>query len=128
VHKASDNPARVDVLIVTPSTHNVLKQQKDFSQDEIEKIMQGNEIRAVRVDGKRFKFGFHEDVKLSALELLGDGAEEFSLSVKRYGGKPITLSSAAKGGGKMLFVQNSLFRQNCGWKPALDRREAAGVS
>ena len=76
------------MLILTPKIYNVLERQEVPSEDEIEDIMDDDEIRAVRVDGKRFKFKLHEKVKLGDPELLHDGASEFSLETKRYGGSP----------------------------------------
>jgi hypothetical protein len=129
VHEASDNPLRVGVMILTPGIHGVLKHQKVPSEDEIAKIMKGDEIRAARVDGKRLKFGLHEVVNLSAPELLGEGAEDFSLNVKRFGGKPIIFSSAVKGGGKMFFQQEKrLFESyRITWYPAENKKPAEGA-
>ena len=129
VHKASENPFRAGILILTPKIHNVLERQKVPSEDEIEDIMDDDEIRAVRADGKRFKFKLHEKVTLGDPELLGDGASEFSLEVKRYGGKPIIFSSAAKGGGQIHFQQSKrLFHPyRVTWYPAENKKPSQGA-
>ncbi len=128
-HKAAGNPLRTGVLIVTPNIYNVLNYQKVPDEEEIENLMEDDEIRAVRVDGKRFKFKLHENVKLGAPDVLGDGAEEFSLNVKRYGGKPFVFSSAAKGGGKILFEQKGRLFESCRitWYPAENKTPAQGA-
>lgn len=120
IHKTTENPYRVGILILTPKIHNVLERKKVPSEDEIEDIMDDDEIRAVRVDGKRFKFKLHDKVKLGDPELLGDGASEFSLETKRYGGKPIIFSPAADDAGKFLFNQSKrLFHPyRVTWYPA----------
>ncbi len=81
------------------------------------------------MDGERFKIKLHEKVKLSDPELLADGAEEFSLEVKKYGGKPIIFSSAAKGGGKILFAQkNRLFESyRFTWYPTENKKPSEGA-
>ena len=129
VHKASENPMRAGVLVLTPSVYGVLKHRRVPDQNEIEDLMDDDEIRAVRVDGKKFKFKLHEEVKLSDTELLKEGATEYSLGVKRYGGKPITMSSSAKGGGKIFFSQtNRLFEPyRVTWYPTENKKPAQGA-
>lgn len=126
VNKATDNPMRVGVLIFTPTIHYLSILKTVSAQEE---AMEDDEIRAVRVDGKKLKLNLIEDVKLSDSELLGDGAEEFSLEVERYGGKPITMSSSAKGGGVFQFVQKKrLFEQfEVTWYPAENKKPAQGA-
>ena len=129
VHKATENPHRAGILILTPKIHNVLERQVVPSEDEIEDIMDDDEIRAVRVDGKRFKFKLHEKVTLGDPELLQDGASEFSLEVKRYGGKPIIFSPSADNGGNFLFSQSKrLFHPyRVTWYPAENQKPSQGA-
>ena len=129
VHKASENPFRAGILILTPKIYNVLERQKVPSEDEIEDIMDDDEIRAVRADGKRFKFKLHEKVTLGDSDLLGDGASEFSLETKRYGGKAIIFSPAADDGGKFLFSQSKrLFHPyRVTWYPAENQKPSQGA-
>jgi hypothetical protein len=129
VHKVSANPTRVGVLILTPKVHNVLDRETVPGPDEIERIMRQDEIRAVRLDGKRFKLELHEEVKLDDPELLRDGAKEFSLEVKRYGGRPIVFSSADEGFGRIFFRQpKRLFEPyRVSWYPTEDRTPSQGA-
>ncbi|MGB1128454.1 MAG: hypothetical protein ACPG4K_00290, partial [Haloferula sp.] len=129
VHKASENPFRAGILILTPKIYNVLERQVVPSEDEIEDLMDDDEIRAVRVDGKRFKFKLHEKENLGDAGLLGDGASEFSLETKRYGGKPIIFSSSAKGGGQFQFQQGKRLFQpyRVTWYPAENKRPSQGA-
>lgn len=119
-HKATENPTRVGILVMTPAVYNVTEYKKVPSEEEMEKMMKDDEIRAIRVDGKQFKFKLNEQVVLSDEKLLGEGATEFSIESKRYGGKPIRMAAAAKDGGKILFRQSKrLFQMySATWYPA----------
>ena len=119
-HKATENPTRVGILIMMPAIYNVDQYKKMPTEDEIEKMMKGDGVKAVRVDGKSFRFKLHEEVILSDEELLGQGATEFSVETKRYGGKPIRFASASKDGGKLLFKQSKRLYQmfSATWHPA----------
>lgn len=119
-HKATDNPTRVGILIMIPAIYNVDQYKKMPTEDEIEKMMKGDGVKAVRVDGKSFRFKLHEEVILSDEELLGKGATAFSIETKRYGGKPIEFAAASKDGGKLLFRQSKRLYQmfSTTWYPA----------
>lgn len=119
-HKASANPTRVGILILTPSIYQVENFKKIPTEEEIEKMMKDDEIRAVRVDGKSLRFKLHEKVVLSDDKLLGEGASQFSIETKRYGGEPIRFGSVPKDGGKLLFRQSKRLYQMFGatWYPS----------
>ncbi len=127
-HKATENPTRVGILIMTPEIYRVEKMKKVPTADELKKLMKDDEIKAVRVDGKSFKFKLHEEVVLSDEKLLAEGATEFSVESKRYGGNPIRFAAAQKGGGKILFKQSKPLYEifSATWYPAEGKVPAKG--
>lgn len=129
VQKASDVPTRAGVLIVTPIVHGVLQHQKVPSEDEMEEIMEDDEVRVLRADGESSKFNLNEKVTLSDPELMGDGFEEYSIEVKKYGGKPMIISSATKGAGSLLLEQKKrLFESyRMYWYPAENKTASQGA-
>ena len=71
-------------------------------------VVEDSEVsHAVRHDILRVPpLGSFHGLVVVGVEVEGEGegeAEEFSLEVKRYGGKPMVFSSSAKGGGEMFF-------------------------
>lgn len=128
-HKAAEHPVRVGVLILTPAIYQVENYKKVPDEKEIERMMKDDEIRAVRTDGKSFKFELHEQVVLSDEKLLGAGATEFSIKTKRYGGDPIGFTAARKNGGKIEFRQNKRLYQMFAatWYPPEGKAPANGA-
>jgi hypothetical protein len=128
-HQATENPTRVGILIMTPAVYRLEKMKEFPTEDEIKKLMKDDEIKAVRVDGKSFRFKLHEDVILSDEKLLAEGATEFSFESKRYGGKPIRFAAEEKGGGKILFKQSKPLYQmfSATWYPAEGKEPAKGA-
>lgn len=128
-HKASEHPMRVGVLILTPTIYPLENYKKVPDEKEIEKMMKDEEIRAVRTDGKSLKFELHEKVILSDGKLLGDGATEFSINTKRYGGEPISFAAARKDGGRILFRQSKRLYQmySATWYPPEGKAPAKGA-
>lgn len=127
-HKATENPTRVGILVMMPALYKVEEFKKTPTEDEIEKMMKGDGVKAVRVDGKSFKFKLHEEVILSDEKLLGGGATEFSIETKRYGGKPIRFAATQKDGGRILFKQSKRLYQmySATWYPAEGKPPAKG--
>jgi len=127
-HKATENPTRVGILVMMPAIYNVDQFKKIPTEDEIEKMMKDDGVKAVRVDGKSFKFKLHEKVVLSDEELLGKGATQFEIETKRYGGKPVRLAVAEKGTGKILFKQSKRLYQmfSATWYPEEGKAPAKG--
>lgn len=128
-HQAAEHPMRVGVLILTPAIYQVENFKKVPDEKEIEKMMEDDEIRALRTDGKSFKFELHEQVVLSDAKLLGEGATEFSIETKRYGGDPIRFAAARKDGGKIEFRQSKRLYQMFAatWYPPEGKAPANGA-
>lgn len=127
-HKATDHPTRVGILIMMPALYKVEEFKTMPTEDEIEKMMKGDVVKALRVDGKSFKFKLHEEVILSDEKLLAEGATEFSIETKRYGGKPIRMAAVQKDGGRILFKQSKRLYQmfSATWYPAEGKVPAKG--
>lgn len=104
VSTESNNPIRVGVEVVFPDLYRL---QGDITERELKKKMKGDEVRAVRLDGKKFKYDIYEEVSLEDEAVLGKGAIEFSLESQSLADKTISLSLGAPKTGKILFSQKT---------------------
>lgn len=102
VSTESKNPIRVGVEVVFPDLYRL---NEEISERELKKKMKGDEVRAVRLDGKKFKYDIYEEVSLEDEAVLGKGAIEFSLESQNLAKKTINLSLGAPKTGKFLFSQ-----------------------
>lgn len=102
VSTESKNPIRVGVEVVFPDLYRL---QEDISDRDLKKKMKGDEVRALRLDGRKLKFALYEEVSLADDAVLGKGASEFSLESQNLAKKTINLSLGAPKTGKILFEQ-----------------------
>lgn len=100
VSTESKNELRIGVKVAFPDLYRL---KEKLSEDELEEKLDGDEIRATRVDKKRFKFDLHEEVDLADEKVLGKGAIEYSLESKRLADREITLSNAKGSKGVFRF-------------------------
>lgn len=104
VSTESKNELRLGIKVGFPDLYR-LRNKAKMEEDEIEEKMEGDEIRATRIDKKRFKFDVFEKVDLNDEKILGKGALDYSLESKQLGDRKAIISSARGSKGTILFEQ-----------------------
>lgn len=102
VSTESENELRVGIKVAFP---NLYRLREERTERELKEEFDGDEIRATRIDNKRFKLDLQEDVKLSDEAFLKNGAIEYSIESKKLGNKTISLRNGKGSKGKILFEQ-----------------------
>ncbi|MDQ8188710.1 hypothetical protein [Roseibacillus persicicus] len=117
VETESKNPLRAGVEVVIPDLYRI---REEIEERELKKKLKGDEIRAVGIDGKKFKFDLHDEVNLGDEKVLAKGAAEFSVESKNLAKKTISLSSEVAKTGKILFDQRKSLHEGfkATWYPA----------
>lgn len=116
VETESKNPIRAGVEVVFPDLYRI---KEEIEERELKKKMKGDEVRAIGIDGKKFKFDIYEEVNLGDEKVLAKGAAEFSLESQNLANKTIILSSAVPKTGKVFFEQRKSMHEgfNATWYP-----------
>ncbi|MDP0491148.1 MAG: hypothetical protein Q7Q71_08895 [Verrucomicrobiota bacterium JB023] len=104
VKKPEGKEARLGIEVIIPDLYRL---KSDIEERELKEKLEDDEVRAVRVDNKKFKVEFEDDVTLSDEDVLGKGATEFEITSKQLADKSINLSNTKDKGGVFYFDQKN---------------------